>query len=771
MSHFQDSNGVMYFGGLNGITAFNPADFARDEKETAHSPLKITTFQQLEGVSNKLEDRTEELLRTREIVIRPDDRFFNLELALLSYDETQLIQYAWKIEGLDEDWHYQKERNFNFGGVPYGTYRLRIKARAADGQWSEEVALTVRVLRPWYLQWWFLILAALLLGAGIRVYIRRRHRQHILEQKKLEVLVAKATDRIEQDKKTIEKQAAELRHLDKIKSNFFANVSHELRTPLSLLLGPIGTMIKRKRLENQDFTLAKLAQLHAKQLLQLVNQILDLSKLESGKLELHESPVLLYPLLRRIVAAFESHADQRGIRFIFQFQPEKDLRILVDAAKLETILNNLFSNALKFTPSDAGGTVGLAVENLAHTLRLTVSDTGRGIHPDDLPHVFNRFYQSAQPNAPTEGGTGIGLALCKELAELMQGRIWVESPEPGAGSRFFLEIPQKEVLGVVTAEEGEAIEEDETGPDVARPVTIAAGHKEHTVLVVEDNKSLRDYIQLILSEKYHVATAENGQEALLMMNDELGMMNDESGMMNGNPKDSSFITHHSSLIIHHSSFLTPHLIISDIMMPVMDGFQLLENLKNHAQYQHIPVIMLTARAEVQDQLRALRIGVDDYLLKPFEEEELLARVAALLEGFRGRERWRVEAAELPGAGAPAEVPEAIADEPTASELAWLEELETLVRRELQNDQISVTWLAGRLYLGERQLQRRINRLTGLAPNAYIREVRLQEARRLLEQRQVQSLKEAAWAVGFRDEKHFSQIFRERFGKSPADLLK
>lgn len=208
------------------------------------------------------------------------------------------------------------------------------------------------------------------------------------------------------------------------------------------------------------------------------------------------------------------------------------------------------------------------------------------------------------------------------------------------------------------------------------------------------------------------------------------------------------------------------------MMPVMDGFQLLENLKNHAQYQHIPVIMLTARAEVQDQLRALRIGVDDYLLKPFEEEELLARVAALLEGFRGRERWRVEAAELPGASAPAEVPEAIADgEPTASEMAWLEELETLVRRELQNDQISVTWLAGRLYLSERQLQRRINRLTGLAPNAYIREVRLQEARRLLEQRQVQSLKEAAWAVSFRDEKHFSQIFRERFGKSPADLLR
>ncbi|MBP6826949.1 MAG: response regulator [Saprospiraceae bacterium] len=739
-SHFQASDGTLYFGGLNGVNAFNPADFNETADEQHEAPLVLTAFYQLDGKLDRLADRTAELLKTRTIVLRPDDRFFNLELALLSFNEPQLIQYAWKIEGLEKDWHYQKERQVNFGGLPYGTYTLHIKAQAADGVWSKkELVFTVRVLRPWFLQAWFLVLAALLLGLGVRVYIRRRSRQHFLEQKKLEGLVTKATERIEQDKRTIEKQAEELRHLDKVKSNFFANVSHELRTPLSLLLGPIGTMIKRSRLENQDFTLAKLAQVHARQLLQLVNQILDLSKLESGKLELHESPVLLYPLLRRIVAAFESHADQRGIRFVFQFQPEKDLRILVDAAKMETILNNLLSNALKFTPSEQDGMVSLTVENRAHTIRLTVSDTGRGIHPDDLPHVFNRFYQSEQPNAPTEGGTGIGLALCKELAELMQGRIWAESPEPGAGSRFFLEIPQKEVLGVVDASATDDTGEADLLPDLAAVVSAGGEQKAHTVLVVEDNKSLRDYIQLILSEKYHVATAENGQVAWSMMN--------EDGQT------------------------TPHLIISDIMMPVMDGFQLLESLKCHAQYQQIPVIMLTARAEVQDQLRALRIGVDDYLLKPFEEEELLARVAALLEGFRGRERWRAEAAGLAGANAPAETPEPAAGEPTASELIWLEELETLVRRELHNDQISVGWLAGRLYLSERQLQRRINTLTGLAPNAYIREVRLQEARHLLEQRRVQSLKEAAWAVGFRDEKHFSQIFRERFGKSPADLLR
>jgi len=736
-AHFQAANGTLYFGGLNGVNGFNPADFTDANDAQFEAPLVLTAFQQFDGKTKQLADYTAELLGSNTIVLHPDDRFFNVEVALLSFEQPQLIQYAWKIDGIEDRWHFQKERQFNFGGLPYGNYLLRIKAQAADGQWSKkELAFQIRVLRPWYLRAWFLLLASLLLGIGIRAYIRWRSQQHILEQKKLEGMVVKATERIEQDKQTIEKQAEELRHLDRVKSNFFANVSHELRTPLSLLLGPIGSVLKRNRLENQDFTLVKLAQVHAKQLLQLVNQILDLSKLESGKLELHESPVVLYPLLRRIVAAFESHADQRGIHFLFQFKLEKDLRVLLDAGKLETILNNLLSNALKFTPPEAEGTVSLSVENRAHSILLIVSDTGRGIHPDDLPHVFNRFYQSAQPNAPIEGGTGIGLALCKELAELMQGRIWAESPEFGSGSQFYLEIPQKEVLGVVNAEALESEEALELRSEAKTILPAIQENKEHTILVVEDNKSLRDYVQMILSEKYQVLSAENGEQALKILSE-----------------------------------CKVHLLISDIMMPVMDGFELLENLKSDARFRLLPVIMLTARAEVQDQLRALRIGVDDYLLKPFEEEELLARVAALLERHLERERWRAETPALEPEES-AEAPQESANlEPSAAELAWLEELESLLRGELQNDQISVGWLAGRLYLSERQLQRRINRLTGLSPNAYIRELRLQEARRLLEARQVHAIKEAAWAVGFRDEKHFSQIFRERFGKSVADLLR
>lgn len=747
-AHFQAPDGTLYFGGLNGINAFNPADFDEVNDMLTDIPLALTAFKQFDGAQNRLVDRTVELLRSRTIVLRPDDRFFNLELALLSFEEPQMIQYAWKIEGLDKDWHYQKERQINFGGLLYGTYTLRIKAQAADGQWSpHELTFTVQALPPWYLRAWFLILAALLLGAGIRAYIRWRNRQHILEQKKLEDLVNNATERIEQDKQTIEKQAEALRRLDKVKSNFFANVSHELRTPLTLILGPVNSILKSGELGNRNFTYATLIRQNGEKLLKLVGEILDLQKLESGKLELHPLPVELYPFLKRIAAQFESLAQNKTIAFVFLYRAEKRLQIEVDAAKLELVLNNLLSNAIKFT--GAGGRVELKAEDLAHSIRLTVTDTGPGIHADDLPRIFDRFFQSGRPDAPAEGGTGIGLALARELSVLFGGAINAKSPVAGGkGSAFSFEFPKIEVMGAAAGSFGG----EEAAPRHALPVRPAADPdagsdddpEKAVVLLVEDNQDLQVYVQSLLSGKYHVITAGNGQEAL------------ERLAVDGPPST-----------VHR----LPDLIISDIMMPRMDGFQLLEKIKGDDRFRHIPVIMLTARADMQDKLRALRIGVDDYLLKPFDEEELLARVAALLEQYRERERRRAEPVAEPADAAGPEAIETASQAPTFAELAWLEELENLMRREVQNDQVSVAWLAEHLFLSERQLQRRINRLTGLAPNAYIREVRLQEARRMMEQRQVQTLKEAAWAVGLRDEKHFSQIFRERFGKSPADWLR
>ncbi len=519
--------------------------------------------------------------------------------------------------------------------------------------------------------------------------------------------------------------------LDRIKSQFFANVSHELRTPLTLILGPISSVLKSGEMSTRNFTHLKKAQQSSKDLLKLVASILDLSKMESGKMEVHEKPEVLFPLLRRIASAFESHAQRSGIEFVFNYKAEKDLQLLLDREKLETILNNLLSNAIKFTP--AGGKINVTVEDLGNGLRLSVADTGRGIHPGDLPNIFDRFYQSSQPDAPKEGGTGIGLALCQELAKIMDGRIWVES-EPGAGSAFFVELPRREVLGsleLTTWSEGAAALEDVTDfedelhglalpADPARNVDNATP----TILIVEDNHSLRDYIKSILSPFYHILTAENGQDA---WDGQLPAANCQ-------------------------------LIISDIMMPVMDGFQLLEKLKSDDRYRHLPVILLTARADMQDKLRALRIGVDDYLLKPFEEEELLARIENALRNRDARGEWLV-----------ANPNESKSTEPSP-EASWLEQLDDYLAKNLGDFQLNVDRLAELMHMSRSMLYRSLQKETGLSVNQYIQEARLQRARTLLEAGKVANLSELAAAVGFRTGDYLSRLYRERFGKSPAESL-
>ncbi len=589
-------------------------------------------------------------------------------------------------------------------------------------------------------QHWLLIglavLFALLAGGAIFAFFQQKKSRRLLaEQNQL-----------------IENQAAELRHLDEVKSRFFANVSHELRTPLTLMLGPLGSILKSGELAARNFAYAKTAQTNARELLKLVSEILDLSKMESGKMQVSETTVSLQPFLRRVVSAFESHAQRLGIEFYFEYRAPQRLRVAVDADKLTKIVNNLLSNALKFTP--AGGSVTVTVEDAGGMIRLAVADTGRGIRAEDLPKVFDRFYQTSKPDAAAEGGTGIGLALCREFSELLKGKIWAES-QVGAGSTFVFEFPKKETLGVASAEElddfaapDEDVFQPETGPalaKIAQPKTAAGALPK--ILLVEDNPSLRDYVKLILSDKYQVETAENGQEALEVLT---------------NPK--------------HQNTQTPkhNLIISDIMMPVMDGFQLLEKLKSDERWRQIPVVMLTARADAADKLKALRIGVDDYMLKPFDEEELLARVANLLKNASGRATDDGPVAEASEPNARfvnfSKVDKSTTLRPSAEELDWLAELEKTVEREVGKPTLNADALAETMLMSRTKFFQQVKRLTGITVNEYILEVRFRRARTMLENRQVVSVKSAAGAVGFRDVEYFSKQFRGRFGKAPSEYL-
>ncbi|MEM6379366.1 MAG: ATP-binding protein, partial [Bacteroidota bacterium] len=610
---------------------------------------------------------------------------------------------------------------------------LELQAFDAKGELLEAQSIPLISKPPIYLQWWFLL--SLLIASGVGVYLFYQYRtRNLLEQKTLlEKEVRQRTRQLEADKVIIEQQAEELKQLDETKSRFFANVSHELRTPIQLIQGPIQSVLKDNQFDSRTTTLLQKAKHNSNSLLRLVNEILDLTKLEANKLVLSEEAVVLYALLRRITSNFQSIADAKSIHFNFVYQPKETLQIDLDVDKFEKIINNLLTNAFKFTPK--GGRVIIQIIDSTNKadnfLELQIKDNGRGIPPEDVPHVFDRFYQSAA-NKKAEGGLGIGLALSMEFVKLMHGRMWVESSttEPHRGSTFYFQFPKKEVLNMVVDTRPSSTEEEQiAGAALSVDNGEARYHLEAaTILLVEDNYDMQDYIQLLLAPYYKVIAVGNGQEALEQL-----------------------------------ALTTVHLMISDVMMPVMDGFEFLTQVKHKEQWRLIPFIMLTARADMQDKMKALRIGVDDYLLKPFKEEELLVRIENLLNNAKERkafgevvernERTDVETTNL-----------------STKDNEWLEKVENLVLKHLTDSRFSVDYLADLLDINRKTLYQKTKILIGLTPNQYIRTIRLQYAKERLEQGKYTSVKAVAQDAGFRSPDYFSKLFIKEFGKNPLEYL-
>ncbi|MEZ4849782.1 MAG: response regulator [Bacteroidia bacterium] len=458
-----------------------------------------------------------------------------------------------------------------------------------------------------------------------------------------------------------------------------------------------------------------------------MNEILNLRKLEMGKMGLMETATDLYLFFQSHLAQFESKAQMQNIHFQFEGEIERDMVAAIDQEKCRQILYNLLGNAFKFTSE--GGTIKGKVKILEQKLYLKVEDSGRGIHPEDLPHIFERFFQSRQPDKPAEGGTGIGLAICHEYLQLFGGEIHAES-ELDKGTAFRLSFPIK-LLDKADLPEVHS-EEVYDYFSIVKPVFSAdLGEKSNSsnphILIVEDNPNLQQYLQLILSDRFQVTTASHGKAALELLD-----------------KPNDF-----------------QLIISDLMMPIMDGYQLLEKLKSRDDTRQIPVIMLTARAEMSDKLKALRIGVDDYLKKPFNEEELAARIENLLKNQQVRQ---TEVESLPEKGQ--KVPDI-----SQEDQEWLESFEEYVKAHFADDLLSVPDLALTFAMSESTLLRQLKRLTGLTPVQYLKEVRLNEAYQLLETRAFNSVSQVASKVGYTDARSFSRSFRKRFGVSPSEVLK
>lgn len=528
------------------------------------------------------------------------------------------------------------------------------------------------------------------------------------------------------------RQAEELKVLDQAKSRFFANISHELRTPLALMLGPVQFLLKNRSSNARRKELLHMVRRSGKRLEYLVNEILDLKKLQSNKMFIELSPTNLGAFYRLHAGQFSSLAESKKIKFIWDIHVEKKTVVALDQEKCRQILYNLLSNAFKYTAE--GGQIDLSVHLDSKVVRLAVEDTGLGIHPDDLPNLFDPYFQTNRLEKPIEGGTGIGLAICQEYVQLLGGQIQVESAL-GQGTRFSCWYP----VEILKEEDGDMLLEND--PFIDSPLlkrslnaknNLGKAAKSHSetkkprLLVVEDNPDLRAYIKIILEERYQLTLVENGKQALEALADA-------------------------------SQF---QLILSDIMMPVMDGFQLLEALKSNQRTRHIPILMLTARAAPSDKLNALRIGVDDYMVKPFEEEELLVRIENLLNNYFIRISFSQEEKKdllaLP-----------IMSDPDRE---WLTAFESFVRENLDLANLTITMLTDKFAMSESTLLRQLKRLTGLSPQQYIIEVRMTEARRLVEKRKFGSMKRVAFAVGYKDARAFSRAFKKRFGTTPSEIL-
>jgi signal transduction histidine kinase/DNA-binding response OmpR family regulator len=523
---------------------------------------------------------------------------------------------------------------------------------------------------------------------------------------------------INEQNKKLQNQSLELQKLSEMKSEFFANISHELRTPLTLIKGSMEGLLTGHGKGDQQQK-ATTAVRHARTLGRMIDDLLDISKLELGQCRLQATPVLICSFINRIVSSFQSLAEHRGVTISFTTALQYSAAVDLDTRQFEKVINNLLYNALKFSP--AGTYVVVELAEADGKVRISIADEGPGIPEADLLRVFDRFYQSG--NHQSEG-SGLGLAIAKEITEQHGGTIAVENVK-GKGAAFHVYLPKSERPPVFESENdlteipfSERIKERLLLWEVDKPL----------VLLVEDNKDMQDYLKEILSENFNIATCSDGQQALDWL-----------------------LTQ------------TPHLVVSDVMMPKMDGFELLRRVKENHKHRYLPFMLVTARSGVEDRYQALRLGVDDYIVKPFDSEELLIRTVNLIDNLRKRLKW---AEENP------------ADEKTGTEGMTLsredekliQRLERYVISKIKVSKIIVADLADEAAVSERQLYRKLSAITGFTPNEFIMEVRLQYARSLLVSGQVAKIAQLADAVGIATPDYLSRQFYERFGKRPADYL-
>ncbi|TDW96856.1 two component regulator with propeller domain [Dinghuibacter silviterrae] len=702
-SFYKAADGELFVGGYNGVTAFYPE---RIETNRDTAPLVFTGLRVLDSKDADISHSSGVTLTARQNV-------FSIDFALLNFIKPGKNKYAYTLEGFDSSWHYTDVPSVHYMNLPAGTYRLLVKGANNDGLWGAPVALSLEVLPPWWKTWWAYALYALATASLFFLLIRffwiraSLKRDNALHQAKL---------------------------------NFFTNISHEIRTRLTLIAGPI----EKLRLEQADSALGRqLAHVssNAGRLLQLVEELMDFRKAETHHLKLHVSPVNMVAFGRDVFASFGDLALSRRIITDF-IATEEDLTVYADPIQLEKVLYNLLSNAFKFTPE--GGTISVTVEKRSGFVEVKVTDNGKGIAPEHIDKLFVNFFQ-VDDRDTRNTGYGIGLALSRSIVQLHKGRLTVES-RPDERTCFTVSLrtgyehftkeqlvprvevePGQEVLPRLGALPGRPHPDRLPGqPATAPSATDAPGPvaapRKATLLLVEDNPEVRAFITQALPPEYCVLESPHGAAGWETATTEI-----------------------------------PDLVISDVMMPEMDGLTLCGLLKTDPRTNHIPVILLTAKASVTHQVHGLEKGADVYLTKPFSVQVLLLHIRNLLASVETMRRKY--GLQLSGRGGESTIPN-----------DFLRDLVAIIEENLDGEAFDIPLLCTKVAMSQSVLYKKVKALTGLSVGDFVRQARFRKAARLLEEGRL-SVYEVAYSVGFNDSKYFSREFKKQFGMTPSEYAK
>jgi len=640
------------------------------------------------------------------------------EYASPSYSEITENEYRYYLEGFDKEWSdWTNETKKDYTQIPEGDYAFRVKTKNVYHQLSKEDNFAFSILPPWYRTWWSYGTYFILFIGSLLLMFQWRSRRLKAHNEALEKLVEVRTSEVSHQASQLKVQAEKLKELDKAKSRFFANISHEFRTPLTLIKGPIE-QLEQNFDEKMSMETVKMIRRNANRVLNMVNQLLDLSKFDEGSLKLTPTEGDVFKCIRAATSSFNSHAAQRDIDYKVQI-PQEVLWASFDRGKLENIIYNLLGNAFKF--SEDGSEISFIASFETHGLQILVSDTGRGIPEEKLLYIFDRFYQVDDSNTREKSGSGIGLSLSKDLVELMDGTITVTS-EVNKGTFFTVQLPiQKIMMGYKEAIEDTSESKVHT-PKKTFVLSKTDDRNLPTLLLVEDNTDMRHFIKEQLIKYYRVNEATNGAEGLKMAR--------------ANPSD---------------------LIITDLMMPKMDGIELCKKLKTDVHTSHIPVIMLTAKAGLDNKLEGLETGADDYLTKPFDAKELLIRANNLIsQRQRLRELYSDKEVRVD--------PKTITV--TSIDQKFLEELLSLLEEHHSNADFGVPQMQDALAMSKTQLHRKLKALTNEAPGELLRNFRLKRAAQLLSQK-ADSVTQIAYQVGFNNLSYFAKCFKELYGVAPS----